>query len=70
MHIEVGNILEMKKAHPCGAVRWRVLRTGADIRMCCLGCGHEVMRPRSIVERSIRSVLTENPENSESASSN
>ena len=40
MDIRVGDTLVMKKAHPCGEKRWLVLRTGADFRIRCLGCGH------------------------------
>ena len=46
MEIQVGDILVMKKPHPCGVARWLVLRTGADLRLRCTGCGHEVMKPR------------------------
>ena len=51
----------MKKAHPCGEKRWKVLRTGMDFRLRCLGCGHEVMLPRSKAEKNIRQVERENP---------
>ena len=47
MDIRVNDILVMKKPHPCGEKRWLVLRTGADFRLRCLGCGHELMTPRS-----------------------
>ncbi len=56
MDIRVGDILTMKKAHPCGEKRWLVLRTGADFRLRCLGCGHELMTPRFKAEKNIRSV--------------
>ena len=56
MDIRVGDILTMKKAHPCGAKQWQVLRTGADFRLRCLGCGHEAMGPRSKFEKNIRQV--------------
>ena len=56
MDIQVGDVLTMKKAHPCGSKQWQVLRTGADFRLRCLGCGHEVMGPRSKFERNIRQV--------------
>lgn len=56
MDIRLNDVLIMKKAHPCGEKRWVVLRTGADIRMKCLGCGHEVMQPRFKVEKNIRSI--------------
>ena len=56
MDIQLGDILEMKKAHPCGEKKWLVLRTGADIRLKCMGCGHEVMTPRFKAEKNIRQV--------------
>jgi hypothetical protein len=56
MDIQLGDILIMKKAHPCGAKQWLVLRTGADFRLRCLGCGHELMIPRHKAEKNIRTV--------------
>ena len=57
MDIHVGDVLKMKKAHPCGSQEWLVLRVGMDFRMRCLGCGHEVMLPgtrrRKVSERCI-----------------
>lgn len=54
MDIQVGDILTMKKAHPCGDKRWEVLRIGADFRLRCLGCGHEVMGARSKFEKNTK----------------
>ena len=59
MDIRVNDILTMKKAHPCGEKRWLVLRTGADFRLRCMGCGHEIMAPRRKVEKSIRRIIEE-----------
>ena len=59
MNIEVGDVLTLKKKHPCGSNRWRAIRVGADFKLICLGCGHEIMSPRSKVERHIR--LVEKP---------
>ena len=56
MEIFVGDILKMKKKHPCGSDRWEVLRIGADFRMRCLGCGHEIMNPRSKIEKGVRRI--------------
>lgn len=56
MDIQVGDILTMKKSHPCGSCRWEVKRTGADFRLRCCGCGREVMGARSKFERNIRGV--------------
>ena len=59
MDIQVGDTLVMKKQHPCGSCRWLVMRIGADFKLRCEGCGHEVMLPRSKAEKSIRKILRE-----------
>lgn len=56
MDIKVGDILTMKKPHPCGEKRWLVFRTGADLGLRCLGCSHEVITPRFKAEKNIRSI--------------
>ena len=63
MDIHVGDVLELKKEHPCGSRRWLVLRVGTDFKLRCEGCGHELMLPRSKAEKSIKRVLrTEEPQ--------
>lgn len=57
MEIRLQDILVMKKPHPCGEKKWQVLRTGADLRLKCLGCGHELMTPRFKIEKNIRQIL-------------
>lgn len=59
MDIRVGDVLTMKKPHPCGSKDWEVLRVGADFRLRCLGCGHEVMGARGRFEKSVRAVRRE-----------
>ena len=59
MDLQVNDKVELKKIHPCGGKEWLVLRIGMDIKLRCLGCGHELMVPRSKVEKSIRRILTE-----------
>ena len=54
MDIRVGDVLTMKKPHPCGSRDWEVLRVGADFRLRCRGCGREVMGPRAKFERNVR----------------
>ena len=56
MDIQLNDVLVMKKPHPCGENRWLVLRTGADFRLRCMGCGHELMITRQKAEKNIRSV--------------
>lgn len=58
MDIKVGDTLVLKKAHPCGSKEWEVLRIGADFRLKCTGCGHQIMTPRKQVEKNIREVRT------------
>ncbi len=53
---QVGDVVVLRKAHPCGSDRWEVLRIGADFRLRCQGCGRLVMLPRSKVERRIRKI--------------
>ena len=59
MDVKFGDILVMKKAHPCGEKKWLVLRTGADFRLRCTGCGHELMTPRFKIEKNIRQIIRE-----------
>ena len=54
MEYEVGDIVKLKKQHPCGSQEWEILRVGADFRLNCLGCGHQVMMPRRQVQKSTR----------------
>ena len=56
MDVRVGDVLIMKKKHPCGAERWEVLRIGADFKLRCCGCSHEVMGARSKFEKNVRQV--------------
>lgn len=51
---EVGDIVKLKKKHPCGSFEWEILRTGADFRLKCCGCGHLIMIPRKQVEKNTR----------------
>ena len=57
MDIHVGDVLKMKKNHPCGSGEWTVLRVGMDFKMRCQGCGHDVMLPRSKAEKNIKKVF-------------
>jgi hypothetical protein len=56
MDIKVGNILIMKKPHPCQNKEFEVLRIGADFKIKCTKCGREVMVPRSKIEKNIKTV--------------
>ena len=54
MDIHVGDVLELKKQHPCGSKEWKVLRVGMDFKLKCAGCGHELMIPRSKAEKAVK----------------
>ena len=59
MDVRVGDILLMKKTHPCGEKRFLVLRSGMDFRIRCVGCGREVMVPRVKCEKNIKQIIRE-----------
>ena len=51
---EVGDVVKMKKKHTCGSQEWEILRVGADFRMKCMGCGHQIMISRKLVEKNTK----------------
>ena len=53
---EVGDIVKLKKPHPCGSHEWEILRVGADFRLKCMGCGHQIMVPRKMVEKNTKNL--------------
>lgn len=57
IRFQTDDVLELKKNHPCGDKRFRVLRTGSDVRIQCLGCGRDMTLPREKLERSIKKVI-------------
>lgn len=57
LRIELGDVAQMKKKHPCGNDLWEVVRTGMDIRIKCLKCGRQVLMPRETFEKRVRRVL-------------
>ena len=57
MDYQVGDIVKLKKDHPCGSHEWEILRTGADFRLKCTGCGHQIMVSRKLVEKNTRQIV-------------
>lgn len=53
----VGDVVKMRKKHPCGADEWEVMRTGVDFRIRCTGCGRVVMLPRPKFEKSVKKIV-------------
>ncbi|MDA3845368.1 MAG: DUF951 domain-containing protein [Vallitaleaceae bacterium] len=58
MDIKLGDIVKLKKQHPCGAYEWEVLRTGIDFRLKCTGCDHIVMIPRKKLEKNVKIIIS------------
>ena len=51
---ELGDIVRLKKQHPCGSHEWEILRTGMDFHLKCQGCGHLILIPRTKFEKMVR----------------
>ena len=58
MDLQLHDRVELNKPHSCASSQWEILRVGMDIKLRCLGCGHELMLPRSKAEKSVRRILT------------
>ncbi len=56
----LGDIVKMKKKHPCGTNRWKIIRMGMDFRIKCMGCGRSVMLPRQKFEKNVKEILEKN----------
>ncbi len=57
LNYEVGDVVTLKKKHPCGSFDWEILRVGADFRLKCQGCGHQIMIQRKVVEKSTKKLI-------------
>lgn len=55
--LKIGDIVRLRKPHPCGSTDWKVMRTGMDFRIQCLGCQHQAWIPRVKLERQIKEIL-------------
>lgn len=54
---QLGDIVQMKKPHPCGTNEMEIIRMGMDIRIKCTGCQHSVLIPRSKFEKNMKKVI-------------
>lgn len=61
LDLRLGDLLELRKAHPCGARRWRVVRLGADIGLVCEGCGRRVLLERRELEARLAAIVERGP---------
>jgi hypothetical protein len=60
MEINLGDVVKLKKVHPCGGYDWRVMRLGADIGLKCLKCERRILLTRSVLERRIKGFVNKN----------
>ena len=58
LEVKLGDIVRLKKIHPCGGYDWQVVRMGADIGIKCLKCGRRVLLESSVFQRRVKEVLS------------
>ena len=58
IRMKVGDVLELKKPHPCGEKRFRVMRVGSEVRILCCGCGRDMVLDRVKLEKAIRKLIS------------
>ncbi len=56
---KLGQLVKMKKGHPCGSNAWKIIRLGMDFRIKCTGCGRSVLMPRQQFERRVKEIIAE-----------
>jgi hypothetical protein len=57
LEIRMGDLVRLRKPHPCGGYQWQVVRLGADIGMVCGTCGHRVLLPRREFEKRVKTFI-------------
>jgi hypothetical protein len=62
VELRIGDVLRLRREHPCGSREWRVVRLGADIGLVCAGCGHRILMDRLDVERRFTGYVERGPE--------
>lgn len=62
MEIRLGDVVRLRKVHPCGGYEWEVVRLGADIGMTCRTCRRRVLLDRSVFEKRVKTFITRGPE--------
>lgn len=58
----INDVVQLRKAHPCGANQWRVYRLGADVGLQCMGCGRRQLLPRPKFEKAFKRKLDPKPD--------
>jgi len=62
MEIRLGDVVRLRKQHPCGGFEWEVVRLGADIGIRCRNCSRRVLLERSVFEKRVKTFLSRGPE--------
>jgi hypothetical protein len=62
IEFRIGDVVRLRKPHPCGAYDWKIVRLGADLGLRCLKCDHRVLLPRSTVERRLKEFVSRGAE--------
>lgn len=57
LKINVGDVLELKKPHPCGEKKFKVVRVGSDVRIICEGCGRDMTLDRIKLEKAVKQIV-------------
>ena len=57
MQFKLSDVIQMKKPHPCGEYKWRIIRVGMDVKIKCLGCGHIVMLPHEVFVKRLKRII-------------
>ena len=65
MEIRLGDVVRLRKVHPCGGYEWEVVRLGADIGVKCKTCGRRVLLERPVFEKRVKTLVEQGPEASE-----
>ena len=56
--IQMGDVVQLRKKHPCGSDRWQVVRVGVDIGLVCQGCGRRILLPRSQFNKRCKAIVS------------
>lgn len=57
LQINLGDIVRLRKKHPCGSSEWQVVRLGVDIGLVCQGCGRRILLPRSKFNKQCKAIV-------------
>ena len=58
VNVQIGDIVQLRKKHPCGSDRWAIVRLGVDIGLVCQGCRRRVLLPRSLFNKRLKAVVS------------